>query len=107
MAPTLDVTAEQLDLKWTAFDPVALVFYVTETDWSGDYKAEVRAQPHRHAPLLDELTVVATYEAPDTRFELTLADSSKIPSGGYWDLQEVGGPTRLTGRVIVVADVTA
>lgn len=106
MAPTLGQDAEQLDLKWTAFDPVALVFYVVDTNWAGTYKAEVRDQPHRHGRLLDELDVVATYVAPDTEFVLTLADSSKIPSGGYWDLQEVNGPTRLGGRVIVVADVT-
>lgn len=107
MDPVLSQETQRLDLKWVAFDPVDLEFWVADVDWHGVYTAQVRAEPHRHAKLLAELTVTATYTAPDTHFSLTLADSSKVPSGGYWDLQEEGGPTRLAGRVIVTADVTA
>jgi hypothetical protein len=104
--PVLTQESARLDLQWVAFDPVDLEFWVKDCDWSGTYKAQVRAAPSRKSHLLDELTVVATYSAPDTKFTLKLADSSSIPNGGYWDLQEAGGPTRLGGRVIVSADVT-
>lgn len=107
MNPVLGQTSRRCDLAWVAFDPVNLVFTVLAADWSGTYKAEVRDGPHRHANLLDELTVTAVYVAPDTNFTLTLADSSKIPSGGWWDMQQDNGLTRLSGRVIVTADVSS
>lgn len=105
--PTLSQEAENLNLKWRAFDPVDLVFIVLDVDWSGAYTAEVRDAPNRDGRLLASLVVTATYIAPDTRFRLVLADSSPVPNGGYWDLQATAGPTRLAGRVIVVQDVTA
>lgn len=104
--PELSQDAEELDLKWRSHDVVNMTFTVADVDWAGTYKAQVRDRPSRKGALLAELNVTATLVDGDTLFTLALADSSTVPNGGFWDLQQVGGPTRLAGRVIVVQDVT-
>lgn len=103
----LSQVAQSLDLQWTANDPVSLSFVVQGADWSGTYLAQVRLGPDRSSGLLATLSVSAVYAAPNTTFVLTLANSSGVPlSGGFWDLQQVGGVTRLAGKVFVVKDVS-
>lgn len=104
--PTLSQDAQDLNLKWRAYDAVDLSFKVLAADLSGPYAAEVRDSPNRSGKLLATLTVVATLVGSDTLFRLTLADSSKVRSNAFWDLQQDGGRTILGGQVIVVEDVT-
>lgn len=105
--PLLTQEAECLDLGWTAFDPVELSFVVVGADWSGDYTAQIRKRRTRDSQLLAELDVVAVYAAPDTTFTFTLTDSStaRFP-GGFWDMQQTDGRTRLRGRVLISRDIT-
>lgn len=111
MAVTLSQEAEDLNLKWHEGDPVSLAFTVKGVDWSGDYKAEIRAQKNLVSPVVKELAVTAVLQGVDTAFTLAMsaADSAAIVAGRpwYWDLQQVGGVTRLQGQVLIDAQVTA
>lgn len=99
--------AEWLDVEWNLDDPVSLQFTVADVDWTGTYVAQIRASQDNDAELLATFVVTATLVGADTAFTLTLADSTTVPrSGGHWSLKEVGGVTRLIGRVIVLASVS-
>lgn len=108
-APTLDQTAQGLNLAWTHGDPVAMSFVVMNASWAGTYKSEVRSSRLNTSALLATITVVATSDgAGNTSFVLTCADTSLVPVGtSFWDLQQVSGVTRISGEVKVSADVTA
>jgi len=102
--------AVEVDLEWVAADPISLSFIVKDVDWSGTYKAEIRRRQNPTAELLGTLTVTATYTVGvGTLFVLSMSavDSEDVPAGSWaWDLQEVGGVTRLRGTVHVVQQVT-
>ena len=103
---TISQDAEVVHLAWVEGDPLALAFTVEGVDWSGDYTAQVRATTS--SDLLLELTVTATYNAPDTDFMMTApAASNTVPGGQHpWDLQETDGVTRLSGVAKVRPQVT-
>jgi hypothetical protein len=102
--------ASELGLEWVEGDPISLSFTVKDVDWSGTYEAQVRRKQNPTSELLGTLTVTATYTAGvGTLFTLTMSaiDSGLIPAGNFWwDMQEVGGVTRLRGPVHVVSQVT-
>lgn len=106
MTVTLSQDAEALDLAWVEGDPLSLAFSVADVNWSGTYTAQVRSSPS--GSLLLTLTVTATFDTPDTDFTLTAtAAANTVPAGSWWwDLQQVGGVTRLSGVVKVRAQVT-
>lgn len=109
MAVTISQDAEVVDLEWVEGDPISLAFTVAAVNWSGTYQAQVRAQPAEDSPVLLTLTVTATFDTPDTDFTLTATAvaSAAVGAGGYhWDLQQVGGVTRLRGAVRVRPQVT-
>ena len=109
MTATLSQDAESLNLEWVEGDPISLAFTVQAVNWSGTYQAQVRQQPRADSDVLISLTVSATYDAPDTDFTLTATAvaSAGVPAGEYvWDLQQVGGVTRLRGKVRVTPQVT-
>lgn len=91
-------------------DPISLTFTVADVDWSGSYTAQVRKRQNPTAELLGTLTVSASYTAGvGTTFVLSMTAilSNDIPAGSwYWDMQQVGGVTRLRGVAHVVAQVT-
>lgn len=102
--------AKELGLEWVQGDPISLTFIVVDVDWSGDYISQVRRRQNPNAELLGTFTVVAVY-TPGSGTEITLTmsenDSSLIPAGDFfWDMQQVGGVTRLRGVAHVVAEVT-
>lgn len=106
---TLSQDAAVLNLEWISGDPISLAITVQAANWSGTYRAQIRAQAAATATLLGELTVVATFSAPDTAITMTMTAvlSALIPPGAYyWDLQQTGGPTRLRGTVSVRGEVT-
>jgi hypothetical protein len=109
MAAVLSQDAEQLNLEWVEADPVSLAFRVAAADWSGTYTAQIRARHKAVGELIGTLTVTAVLDGADTLFTLTLteAESGEIVSGQYyWDMQQVGGVTRLAGYVSVKQQVT-
>lgn len=107
MAALLDASADELDLKLTEGDPISFAFTVADVDWSGTYLSQIRASPDAASPLVT-LTVTATYSAPDTAFTLTATAAANVLTapGAVWDMQLVGGATRLRGRVFVVPQVS-
>lgn len=102
--------AQELGIEWVEADPISLAFTISTVDWSGSYIAQVRRRQNPNAELLGTLIVTATYTAGvGTAFTLTMSenDSALIPAGSFWwDMQEVGGVTRLRGPVHVVSHVT-
>lgn len=111
IAPLLTQEATPLDLGWTEGDPISLSFTAVGVDWSaGSYVAEVKAAQDASADALLTLTVTAELaeNGEDTIFTLTADDSSGAPHGArlYWDLQEVDGVTRFSGRCHVGPQVT-
>lgn len=105
----LSQAPEALDLRWRRGDPVSLSFTVAGVNWSGSYVAQIRTQRAPRA-LVAELTVSVSYSAPDTAFVLSMTEAAslKVPAGTYdWDLQVVGGVTRLAGAVTVDQDVSS
>ena len=107
---TISQGSAVLNLEWVEGDFVSLAFTVAGVDWSGTYAAQVRTARSVTATLMGTLTVVAAYDGTNTNFTLTMsqANSALIPSGTYyWDLQQVGGVTRLGGVVKVDLQVTA
>lgn len=102
--------AVELDLEWVAGDPVTLSFIVKDVDWSGTYVSEIRMRQNPTAQLLGTLTVSAVFTAGvGTAFTLTMikANSELVPAGSWaWDMEQVGGVTRLRGTVHVVQQVT-
>lgn len=108
--PTLSQAANTLDLEWVEGDAVALAFTATSVNWSGTYLAQIRTSRNPTSTLMGALTVVATFDGTNTLFTLSMsqANSALIPAGVYyWDLQQVGGTTRLQGAVTVDYQVTA
>ncbi len=121
--PILDASAAQLNLKCTQGDPLSFKFII-DADWSGSYLSQVRAARERTSTLLATLTVVAnlldaaevaTYAAQKvaaqvghTEFTITLtAAANTVPAGtAWWDMQQTGGVTRLTGRFITIPETT-
>ena len=102
--------AKELGLEWVQGDPISLAFTVAVVDWTGTYIAQVRRRQNPTSELLGALTVMAVF-VPGTGTEFTLtmssANSALIPAGDFfWDMQEVGGVTRLRGVAHVVAHVT-
>lgn len=108
--PTLSQDANTLNLEWVAGDAVSLAFTASFVNWAGTYLAQVRADQNSSSTLLGTLTVTATYNGSGTDFTLTMSsvDSALIPAGlYYWDMQQVGGVTRLKGTVTVDYQVSA
>jgi len=98
----LNQAAERCDLRWTENDPISFEFIAKDVDWSGSYVAEIRGQVSRG--LLSTLTVTATFASGDTTFTMIAdtTESAKTPAGTHvWDLQQVGGVTRLSGYAYV------
>jgi hypothetical protein len=105
----LDASADRLDLKFTEGDPLSFAFSVADVDWSGTYLAQIRTA-YDAATVATTLTVVATFNTPNTDFTMTASAAANTLSpgspAGVWDLQVVGGATRLSGRVIVEPQVS-
>lgn len=98
-----------LHLAWHEGDPISLEFTAEDVDWSGPYQLQVREAQDRTSTLLATLTMSGTYVNPDTDFVITASAgvSATVPAGEwYYDAQQVGGITRLRGRVRVTAQVT-
>lgn len=110
MTAIISQDAVELDLEWVAADPVTLSFIVKDVDWSGSYIAEIRRRQNPTAELLGTLTVSAVYTVGvGTAFTLTMSkvNSELVPAGSWaWDMEQVGGVTRLRGTVHVVQQVT-
>lgn len=107
---TISQSSATLNLEWVEADPVSLAFAVAGVNWAGTYTAQVRSARSATATLMGTLTVTATFDGTNTNFTLSMsqANSALIPSGTYyWDLQQVGGVTRLGGVVKVDLQVTA
>jgi hypothetical protein len=114
----LDTTIGQAALfigpfVWTEGDPVSLAFRVAGLDWSGTYQAQIRDKHDAASTLRGAFTVTATYSATPgaegTLFTLEMdqAASEAIPVGSYYtDIQQVGGVTRVWGKVAVKPQVT-
>jgi hypothetical protein len=105
-------TSGSVPFAWRQSDPVAKVVIARDGvahGWLGVYQSQIREAPDSSAPLVGTFTVTATAEGADVRldFVLTEAESAAIPPGSYyWDAQQDGGPTRLTGTADVLADIT-
>lgn len=109
-APTISQGANVLNLEWTEGDAISLAFTAVNVNWAGTYAAQVRTARSISATLMGSFTVTATFSGTNTAFTLVMsqANSALIPAGGYyWDLQQVGGVTRLTGVVTVDQQVTS
>lgn len=105
----LSQDAQPVDIAWVEGDYVSLAFSVSGVDWSGAYVSQVRSDRSSTSTLMGTLTVTATYDGTNTNFTLTMSavNSALIPSGNYfWDLQQVGGVTRLRGAVKVLGQVS-
>jgi hypothetical protein len=102
--------AKELGLEWVQGDPISLHFIVETVDWTGTYIAQVRRRQNPTSELFGTLVVTATFTAGvGTAFTLSMStgNSAHVPAGDlYWDLQQVGGVTRLRGIAHVVAQVT-
>lgn len=114
MSPPLisQEAAEIGTFAWTEADPISLQWRV-DTDWSGNYICQVRKTHKVTGLLMGTFTVTAVYDqAPylgETLFTMTMseADSKLIPAGKYFtDLQEIGGVTRIWGKVEVGPQVS-
>lgn len=110
--PVLTQDAKDVHLALVAGDPISFAFYVADVDWSGGYDAHVRFsrdEPADVEPLL-ALAVTAVFDVEDNRtlFTLTAPASANTLKGRryFWDLQQVGGVTRLSGEVRVRGQVT-
>jgi len=105
-------TSGTVPFSWKQSDPVNKVVIARDGvahGWLGNYQAQLREAPDSSAPLVGAFTVTAIADGPDVRldFVLTEAESTAIPTGSYyWDAQQEGGPTRLTGTADVLADIT-
>ena len=109
-AAVISQDAKELGLEWVQGDPISLAFLVLEADWSGTYISQVRRKQNPNAELLGTLDVTAVFTpGVGTAFTLTMPEneSQAIPGGNFnWDMQQVGGVTRLRGTVHVVSHVT-
>lgn len=93
---------------WTEGDPVSLAWSVA-ADWSGDYTAQIRKTHTATGTLVGEFTITADFDGSLTNFVMTIAEVDSVPikaSSYFTDVQEVGGPTRVWGKVIVQPQVT-
>jgi hypothetical protein len=111
-AVPVPATSGSVPFSWRQSDPVNKVVIARDGvahGWLGVYQSQLRSSPDSSAPLIGTFTVTATAVGPDVRldFVLTEAESIAIPTGSYyWDAQQEGGPTRLTGTADVLADIT-
>lgn len=109
--PVISQLSSSLDLEWTEGDPISLTWIVKGVDWSGTYESQVRRDYRTSSPVLLTLTVSATFDGVDTTFVVTASEVNSLlltsSTAGYvWDMQEVDGPTRFTGKVTVAPQVT-
>lgn len=110
-ATEISQAAQQIGpFAWTEGDPVSLSWQVA-ADWSGDYTAQIRKTHTPTGTLIGEFTVTADFDPGTGRTTfvqaITEADSQPIKAGSYFtDIQEVGGPTRVWGKVTVGPQVT-
>lgn len=108
MIPFLSQDSQKLGLKWRHGDPVSIQFTVKGVDWTGTYKAQIKKVSNM--ALVGELTVISAVVGEDTLFTLTMsgANSISVPPSTelWWDMQLIGGPTRLDGPVRVSPQVT-
>lgn len=101
--------AQVVDIVWVAGDYVSLAFTVSGVNWAGSYISQVRTDTSPTATLMGSFVVTAVYDGANTLFTLTMsaANSALIPAGNYyWDIQQVGGLTRLRGSVRVLGQVS-
>lgn len=99
--------------QWTEGDPVSLAWRV-DVDWSGTYQSQIRKTRKPTALLIGTFTVTATWDpvaglAGETLFEMEMSEiaSADVKVGRYvCDVQEVGGVTRVWGKVVVKPQVT-
>jgi hypothetical protein len=99
----MDVT-----LKWTAGDPVSFAFTAMDLDWSGSYQLQVRDTYLPAGTVARELDVTAVLVGANTVFTFTgPALPGEKPGLHVWDVQQVGGVTRLGGKARIRGQVTA
>lgn len=104
--------SELVAFSWREGDPVSKTVLARNGvahGWMGTYRAQIRSGPTAGAPLVGEFVVTATAVDGDVQlnFLLDAAASALILVGDYyWDAQQIGGPTRLTGTATVLAQVT-
>lgn len=105
----LSQDAAELDLEWVEGDPISMQFDVADIDWSGDYLLHIKKRHGASQDILMSLTVLALYALPDTTFTLTASAAANVLKSGefVYDMQQVGGVTRLRGKVLVRPQVTA
>lgn len=112
--PTLDQSSQTLHLCWTQADPVSLTGVVQGgAGWAGTYviESETAAITEMTATVTvgtwnDTAKTFTAGAGTDAQLAVTLSSamSATIPAGVYgWRLQQVGGVTRLSGSVQVVA----
>ena len=99
MTATLDQSAQEVHLRWTQGDPVSLsALIVGGAGWAGSYDVESDTAE------IAALTATVTVQGADGLLAISSAGACPLASGrSYrWRLQQVGGVTRLHGRVEVV-----
>lgn len=111
MREIVDLSASQLDIVWTQGDPVVIDFTAPDVAavWGDAFQAQVRAKAAPLSPVLGTFSVGAVVDGADLAITLTMPsdDSVLIPAGRYrWDMQEVGGVTRVGGWARVKGSVT-
>ena len=108
MALMLSQDAEELTLVSREGDPISFAFSAKDVNWDAEYVMQVRKKAEAASPVLLTVTVVATFNTPNTDFQLTAhKEDNTVPVGKYvWDMEEVDGPTRLGGEWIVTGQVT-
>lgn len=107
----IDLSHGLLDIIWSQGDPIIASFTVPDVVglWGTSFQAQIREKASPAAPLLGTIVVAAEEQGADLAFTFNMAaaDSAAIPAGWYfWDMQEVGGVTRLGGRARAKATVT-
>ena len=113
MPAAVDTTIGQCAIEigpfcWVQADPVSLAWAV-DVDWSGEYRAEIRKAHTATSPKLGEFIITATFDGTLTHFTMAMTEeaSELIPVGTYYtDLQQVGGVTRVWGKVLVKPQIT-
>jgi hypothetical protein len=109
--PEIDASAADLDLRMTEGDTIAFNFLVLNAGtWAGaTWACEVRDIRSVTGTLLASLAVTATLEnVDDLDVLITHAPVPELvaSSAYWWDMQEVGGMTRFSGRFFVMPQVT-
>jgi hypothetical protein len=94
---TISQAAERVNLAWTEGDPVSLTATVTDgAGWAGTYDIESETTE------IAALTATVVADGADAVLTITSAGACLLAAGSYyWRLQQVGGVTRLRGRVVV------